>query len=86
MIDRDNARYLRIAVVRNVLEQGGITRDEALELLKGRLSPDDPDSVVDDTNLIDLPVDEITKILVPEYWERKQRLLRSINGNQDLTS
>ncbi len=42
------ARALRLAAIKNVLGQGLLTRDEALELLNRPLSPGDPDAPVFD--------------------------------------
>jgi hypothetical protein len=48
------ARALRLAAVKNVLGQGFLTRDEALELLNRPLSPDDLDApVYDDRDKLD---------------------------------
>lgn len=44
------ARALRLATVQNFYNAGELTEDEAREILSGRLCPDDPDSVVDDSD------------------------------------
>lgn len=61
--DRNNARFLRVAVIRNLLGQDLLDRQDALELLDGRLTPSDPSSHVDDRDLLDLPVEEVMKRL-----------------------
>jgi hypothetical protein len=59
-----NARMLRIAVVRNVLGQDMISRDDALDLLRGPLTPGDLSTAYDDSGLIDAALEEATaKIL-----------------------
>lgn len=44
------ARALRVATVQNFYNAGELTEEEAREILSGRLCPDDPDSVVDDSD------------------------------------
>jgi hypothetical protein len=57
------ARFLRASVVRGQFDQGALTREEALELLGGPLSPGDPATVYDDTGLLDLDSDEMMRAL-----------------------
>jgi hypothetical protein len=54
MNDRNNARFLRVAIVRNVLRQGLLDRDDALEILSGCLTPGDETTRVDDRDLLDI--------------------------------
>ena len=49
------ARSLRLATVRNVFEQGMISREDAKDVLSGPLSPDNPATVYDDSEWIDKP-------------------------------
>jgi hypothetical protein len=60
---RNMARWLRLSVIRNVLASDYITRDDAIDLLKGPLTPGDPTSIVDDSNLIDASIEEVSKVL-----------------------
>jgi hypothetical protein len=59
------ARKLRLAVIKNVLMQGLITEDDALELLRGALSPEDETTIVDDSALL-FDTDALNKIDVQE--------------------
>lgn len=61
--DQLMARWLRLSVIRNVLGTGNISHDDAVELLKGPLNPDDPSTIVDDSALVDLPLEEVEKVL-----------------------
>ncbi len=56
------ARLLRLATVQNVLLSGLITEADALELLNGPLTPDDPTTVVDDRAWINLSAEEVYKL------------------------
>lgn len=57
--DRNNARFLRVAVIRNLLGSGNLDRQDALELLNGNLTPSDPSTYCDDRELLDLTVEEV---------------------------
>ena len=57
--DRNNARFLRVAVIRNLLGQDLLDRQDALELLNENLTPSDPSSYCDDRDLLDLTVEEV---------------------------
>jgi len=46
------ARALRLSIVRGYYLDGLLSKRDAQELLRGPLSPDDPDSVVDDSALL----------------------------------
>jgi len=46
------ARKLRLAVVTNVWRQGLLTAEAALEILRGRLVPNDPLTEYDDSGLL----------------------------------
>jgi hypothetical protein len=55
------AQALRLAVIRNLLGQDQLTREDALELLNAPLSPDDPNApVYDDRDKIDWTVEQFT--------------------------
>ena len=43
------ARSLRLAIVKNVQKQGMIDEDEAKEILSGPLSPNDSETIFDDS-------------------------------------
>ncbi len=60
---RKGARFLRIAVVRNVFIQKLITEGEAKELLRGQLSPGDESSRVDDSGLLNVTLEEVKATL-----------------------
>jgi hypothetical protein len=60
---RNMARWLRLSVIRNVLGSGQITHEDAVELLKGPLNPDDPSTIVDDSGLVDASIEEVSKVL-----------------------
>lgn len=53
--ERKLARQLRLAVVTLCVRQNLISELDAMELLAGRLSPDDDLSIVDDSLLLDDP-------------------------------
>ena len=56
------AQALRLGVIRNLLGQGELTREDALELLNAPLSPADPDApVYDDRDKIDWTVEQFTE-------------------------
>jgi len=59
MSDRDNARFLRIAVVRNLLGSGNLDRADAIELLQGCLTPEDETTRQDDSHMLDWTVEQI---------------------------
>lgn len=61
--NRNNARFLRVAVIRNIYKQDLLTREEALELLRGPLTPGDDSTIVDDTSLLDMSVEEVLMAL-----------------------
>jgi hypothetical protein len=48
------ARILRLAVVKNLLTQGKLDREQALELLSGPLAPGDETTIFDDSAMLDL--------------------------------
>lgn len=56
--DRQGARMLRLAVVRNLLGQGLIGADDARELLSGCLTPGDETTRVDDSCLLSMTFEE----------------------------
>lgn len=56
------ARALRLAVIRNALKSGQLTRDDAIKLLKGPLTPNDETTIVDDSQLIDISIEEFKAI------------------------
>jgi len=47
------ARSLRLAVIQNQYSVGNLTRDEALDLLSGPLSPDDASTIYDDSEWLE---------------------------------
>ncbi len=53
------ARSLRLAVIRNVFEQGLLSEEDAKEILSGPLAPDQPMTVFDDSEWLtkEFPVD-----------------------------
>lgn len=55
-------RYMRLAVVKNQLSAGNITEDDALELLRGPLDPDDESTIIDDSEMLHLSDAEIRHI------------------------
>ena len=57
------ARALRLAVTRNVWMQGILTDEQAKDILRGRLSPDDPSSECDDSDLLDLPASDALEVI-----------------------
>lgn len=70
-IERKMARFLRVATVRNVLGQDLITREDALELLRGPLTPGDVSTIIDDTVLLDMTIDEVQTTLGLKEKEEK---------------
>ena len=65
---RNKARALRYSVVRQQYRLGNLTKDEAIELLRGRLSPDDPDSVCDDSDALFVS-DEVALLFVTQLFD-----------------
>jgi len=64
MVDSQKmARALRLAVTRNVWMQGILTDEQAKDVLRGRLSPDDPSSEYDDSDLLDLPANDALEVI-----------------------
>jgi hypothetical protein len=57
------ARYLRVAVIRNQFEVGNLTEHQSLALLRGRLKPSAPDTRMDDSALLYLPIAEVERAL-----------------------
>ncbi len=53
-IVRKEARMLRLVIVRGCLVSGDISRKDAIDLLKGPLTPGDDSTIVDDSELLDL--------------------------------
>lgn len=66
MNDIGIARFLRWTVVSTYLNSGDITREDAVELLSGPLNPDDPSTVVDDTDKLGMSPVQVEKILEQE--------------------
>lgn len=56
---RTVARCLRLGIVRQQYEAGNLTEAEALELLRGALTPGDETTVEDDSALLHATLDEI---------------------------
>ena len=48
------ARSLRLAVIQNLFDQGRLTEADARELLSGPLDPDDPLTVYDDSDCLEI--------------------------------
>ena len=63
MSDRDNARFLRIAVIHNLLESGYLDRSDAIEILQGCLTPRDETTRQDDSYMLDWTVEQVMKEL-----------------------
>lgn len=59
MNDRGTARFMRLAYIRSFLKEGKLSPDQAIELLKGPLTPDEPATIVDDSNLLDRPAEDV---------------------------
>lgn len=57
------ARFLRVGMIRNILSQNLLDRDQALELLAGCLEPGDESTRVDDRELLDKSAEEVMEIL-----------------------
>ena len=57
------ARLIRLLTVRGFYSTGHLTLEQAQDVLSGRLSPDDPGSVVDDSGLL-MADDAVAQILV----------------------
>jgi len=53
------ARSLRLVVIRQQFETGNLTEDEAIELLRGPLSPGDETTIRDDSRLLKVSLSEI---------------------------
>lgn len=51
---RLTARGLRLAMVQNLYDGGHLTEEESKEILSGRLDPDNPDSIVNDSDQLKL--------------------------------
>jgi hypothetical protein len=51
---RKMARLLRLAMVKQQLQQGNITREQAVKVLSGPLSPGKDETVIDDSRLLNL--------------------------------
>lgn len=56
--NRQGARMLRLAVVKNVFGQGLISESEAKELLSGCLSPGDESTRIDDSALLNVTFEQ----------------------------
>lgn len=55
------ARQLRLAVIQNVYDQGLLSKEQAVELLSGPLTPGDDSTIYDDSDLLSVP-DALEKI------------------------
>jgi hypothetical protein len=51
---RKMARLLRLAMVKQQFQQDNITREQAVKVLSGPLSPGKDETVIDDSQLLDL--------------------------------
>ncbi len=60
---RRGARRLRIAVIRSQFRIGNLTREEALELLRGPLTPGDDSTIVDDSGLLDSTWEQVIEAI-----------------------
>lgn len=63
MNTRDGARFLRLAVVRNLMGSGNLSREDALDVLNSPLTPGDPTTLSDDRDLIDITVEELKALM-----------------------
>lgn len=63
MSEKNLARFLRIATIRNVLGSNLIDREDALELLKGCLTPGDESTRQDDSYMLDWTVEQVEQEL-----------------------
>lgn len=59
MSDRNNARFLRIAVIHNLLESGYLDRADAIEILQGCLTPGDETTRQDDSHMLDWTAEQV---------------------------
>jgi hypothetical protein len=67
------ARQLRFAIVLSQHRQGNVTREEALSLLAGRLSPNDPATMCDDSRLLDMALEEATAELGLALFDKEKK-------------
>jgi hypothetical protein len=74
MFDKDSkksatafARYLRLSTVRGQVLLGRITIDEGKELLCGNLTPDDPTTFYNDSDLLEEDEDSIIDAVWPNF-------------------
>jgi hypothetical protein len=61
--ERRMARLLRIAVITQQHQIGNLTKEEAVSLLRGPLTPGDDTTIVDDSALLCLPLATIMERL-----------------------
>ncbi|MDR3575344.1 MAG: hypothetical protein P4L50_15900 [Anaerolineaceae bacterium] len=66
MNERNYARFLRISVLRNLVDVGVLTETDAKELLAGPLTPGDDSTIVDDSVLFSEPLEKIFEMLDKE--------------------
>ena len=64
-----NARLIRLIAIHGYLDTGAITKEEAVELLKGPLTPGKEDTIRDDSRFVDSTPDEVLAFFYPENAE-----------------
>jgi len=60
---KTTGRALRLMVVRGYYQKGQLSREHALELLAGQLTPGKEETRVDDSGLLDASVAEVSAAL-----------------------
>jgi hypothetical protein len=63
MNEKDQARFFRLGVIRQQFNAGNLTKDEALELLAGPLTPGNELTIVDDRSFLEEDMNMIYDIL-----------------------
>ena len=66
MNERNSARFLRLAVLRNLVDVGELTESDAKDLLSGPLTPGDVSTFCDDSELFNESPEKIKEILEQE--------------------
>lgn len=64
--DRQGARMLRLAIVRNLRSQGLLDEAFAVELLQGCLTPGDESTRVDDSGLLNATLEQAIEMTKDE--------------------
>ena len=67
--ERRMARLLRLAVISQQYQIGNLTKEEAISLLNGPLTPGDDTTIANDSALLELPLATIMERILDEADE-----------------